>query len=100
MESYALVKYDEVHMIPTQRCPAGAGPLNVDGRCILGGTLMPSGLRGDSLPSTGYPSVGCVAFPVFVQNQVPYSVNGNVAGDNYNVLASLNQGTRLLRSPY
>jgi len=99
MESSALVTSDEQHMTPVGQCPVGGGPMNVDGRCVLGGTLMPSGLRGDLLPSMGYPSVGCVAFPVFVQDMVPYT-NGTIAGSNYEVLSTLKEGTRLLRNPF
>jgi hypothetical protein len=91
MESSALVTSDKQHMTPMGQCPKGGGPMNVDGRCILGGTLMPSGNR-------GYPGVGCVASPVFVQGMVPYT-NGTIAGSNYQVLATMKDGTRLLRNP-
>lgn len=73
--------------------------MNVDGRCIMGGILMPAGLRGDLLPSTGYPSVGCVAYPVYLQDMVPYT-NGIITGSNYEYLATLKEGTKLLRNPY
>lgn len=100
MESFALLTADEQHMTPVGTCPPNGGPMNVDGRCILGGILMPAGLRGDLLPSTGYPSVGCVAYPVYVQEMVPYT-NGTIAGSNYEYLSTIKQGsTKLLRNPF
>lgn len=100
MESFALVTADEQHMTPVGQCPKSGGPMNVDGRCILGGIAMPAGLRGDLLPSVGYPSVGCVAFPVFVQDMVPYT-NGTIAGSNYEYLSTVKEGvTKLLRNPF
>jgi hypothetical protein len=99
MESSALVFSDDQHRTPVRTCPPGAGPINVDGRCILGGVLLAAGLRGQSLPSMGFPAVGCSAFPVYTQDMVPYT-NGTVAGDNYTLLSSLKEGTKLLRMPF
>jgi hypothetical protein len=87
MESAALIG-DTQFMVPRETCSITSGPLNVDGKCILGGRLMSSGLRGGSLPSMGYPSVGCGAYPVYIQTMVPYS-NGTVAGSDYKVLSLL-----------
>jgi hypothetical protein len=99
MDSAALVTYDEQHTVPLGTCNGPTqGPMNPDGRCILGGVLMGAGLRGDSIPSVGYPSVGCMAYPVFAQEMVPYT-NGVIAGDNYQRLATLKQGTKLLGQP-
>ena len=99
MDSAALIKYEEQHTVPLGTCNGSTqGPMNPDGRCILGGTLMGAGLRGDSMPSLGFPSVGCMAYPVFTQDMVPYT-NGTIAGDNYERLANLKQGTRLLGQP-
>jgi hypothetical protein len=73
-------------MIPHGECQQGC--LNVDGRCILGGDLAPAGLRGNKVPSTGYPSPGCYAYPVFLRTSVPYVPNAAVAGSN---LQNLNE---------
>ncbi len=99
MESAALLTSAEQHMTPDGACAAAAGPMNVDGRCILGGLEMAAGLRGDRLPSMGYPGVGCVAYPVFVQDMVPYT-NGTIAGSDYERLATTKIYTKLLRSPF
>lgn len=99
MESVSLLTYDDQHLTPMGSCKAKQGVMNVDGKCVLGGYMMPSGLRGDKLPGMGFPSVGCVAYPVFVQDMVPYT-SGMVAGSDYEFLASMKEGTKLLKDPY
>jgi hypothetical protein len=99
MFSADLVTRDEQHTIPLGSCNAQTqGPMNPDGRCILGGIPMVSGLRGDSMTSVGYPTIGCAAYSVFAQDMVPYT-NGVIVGDNYQRLATLKQGTKLLGQP-
>ncbi len=81
-------------LLPTA-CTADTGPANVDGRCIMGGTYMPAGRRGYSVPSTGLVHTDrCVAFPVYLATNVPYT-NGRVAGSNYTDLANIYTYTRL-----
>jgi hypothetical protein len=98
MYSADLVTRDEQHTIPLGSCNAQTqGPMNPDGRCILGGIPMVSGLRGDLMPSEGYHSFGA-AYSVFAQDMVPYT-NGVIVGNNYQRLATLKQGTKLLGQP-
>lgn len=59
---------------------------------------MGAGLRGNLIPSVGYPSVGCMAYPVYTQDMVPYT-GGTVAGDSYQRLSKLKEGTKLLGQP-
>ena len=81
-------------LLPTA-CTPSTGPANVDGRCIMGGLQMPAGRRGYYVPSMGLaPSERCVAFPVYLMNNVPYT-NGRVAGTNYTDLANIYTYTRL-----
>ena len=81
-------------LLPTQ-CTAATGPANVDGRCIMGGTQMPAGRRGYSIPSMGLQSSDrCVAFPIYLATNVPYT-NGRVAGSNYADLANIYTYTHL-----
>ena len=81
-------------LLPTA-CTPDTGPANVDGRCIMGGQVMPAGQRGFYVPSQGLQDTNrCVAFPVYLMNNVPYT-NGRVAGNNYSALANIYTYTRL-----
>jgi hypothetical protein len=73
----------------------------VDGRCIMGGTLHSAGMRGNRVASMDFPSVGCVAYPVYTLDMVPYVTNGKIAGSDFNLLATTKENsTRLLRNPF
>ena len=81
-------------LLPT-KCDASTGPANVDGQCILGGTMLPTGTRGYYVPTVGLAqSDRCVAFPVYLMNNVPYTT-GRVAGNDYARLADIYTYTRL-----
>jgi hypothetical protein len=81
-------------LLPTS-CTPSTGPANVDGRCIMGGTRMPAGRRGYSIPSLGLETPGsCVAFPIYLATNVPYT-SGRVAGSNYSDLANIYTYTHL-----
>ena len=99
MESAFLVTTDERQSIPRSICNAKRGPPNVDGECILGGEKMPAGLRGWAIPSAGYKSDGCVAFPVFIQDMVPYT-SGKVVGSNYEKLKGLGRMDQAINAPF
>lgn len=81
-------------LLPTSCTPA-TGPANVDGRCIMGGTVVASGRRGHEAlgAATRSPEV-CSAFPVYLRNNVPYT-RGQVAGNHYSALANIYTYTRL-----
>ena len=66
----------------------------------MGGTLQSAGMRGNKTASMDYPSVGCVAFPVYTLDMVPYVTNGKIAGSDFNLLSSTKEYTRLLRNPF
>lgn len=81
-------------LLPTA-CTPDTGPANVDGQCIMGGVTMPSGPRGFYVPSQGLQTTSqCVAFPVYLMNNVPYT-NGRVTGNNYANLANIYTYTHL-----
>lgn len=81
-------------LIPTSCTPA-TGPGNVDGRCIMGGTVLPSGPRGqEALARPEHRPELCSAYPVYLRNNVPYT-RGKVAGNNYTALANVYTYTRL-----
>lgn len=81
-------------LLPTQ-CTPESGPANVDGRCIMGGRLVPAGRRGYYVPPTTLNTTDrCAAFPVYLMNNVPYT-NGRVVGSNYTALADTYTYTRL-----
>ena len=81
-------------LIPT-KCTAATGPANVDGRCIMGGALMPDSTRGYNIPSIGLAQTNrCVAFPAYLISNVPYT-NGSVAGREYSRLSNLYTYTKL-----
>lgn len=96
MESAALVTFaDQAYIPDSDRCPSRLGVRNVDGRCIMGGEKMPAGLRGDKIPSLGYPSVGCSAYPVYMRPTVPYVANGVVTGSDLDRLNNVYYYTQL-----
>ena len=81
-------------LLPTN-CTPSTGPANVDGKCIMGGTSMPLSTRGGSIYGNEWTkSPRCVAYPVYVMNNVPYT-RGRVAGNNYDRLANIYTYTRL-----
>ena len=81
-------------LLPTSCTPA-SGPPNVDGRCIMGGTVLPSGPRGqEALARPAHAPELCSAYPVYLRNNVPYT-RGQVAGNNYTALANVYSFTRL-----
>ena len=81
-------------LLPTSCTPA-TGPANVDGRCIMGGTLLAGGRRGhEALSADARSPGGCAAFPVYLRSNVPYT-RGHVAGNHYSALANLYTYTRL-----
>ena len=72
-------------LLPTS-CAAPTGPSNVDGRCIMEGSRLPSSSRGGNSLTPSDHGQGTkrrrVAYPVYVLNNAPYT-SGNVAGSNY-----------------
>ena len=78
--------------VPATSCDGNTeGSSNVDGRCIKGGQLVPSGsASGWDLPDFGAPGGRCAAFPVYQVTHVPYT-NGPVVGRNYADLLKLSQ---------
>jgi hypothetical protein len=82
MTSYG---FEQTSIIPDTACKAGEGNCNIDGRCILGGRVLSSGLRGNSVASLSDSNLGCVAYPVYLKTDVPYSI-GYVVGSNFGSL--------------
>lgn len=79
-------------LLPTN-CTPQTGPANVDGQCIMGGKRLPVGRHGDRA-SSGNPTDLCSAYPVYVMNNVPYTI-GRVAGSDYSALANIYTYTKL-----
>jgi hypothetical protein len=101
MESAALVRPSYNMEIPrSKKCSYDEGCLNVDGLCKMGGSLMPAGLRGNKIPSTGYSNGGCSAYPVYYINSVPYVSNNAVAGSDLKKLNNLYRNTTLNEDVY
>ena len=71
---------------------------NVDGKCVLGGTMvpLPGEAKGWGLPAFGGAGQ-CAAFPLFVAQGVPYT-NGDVVSKSYKELARLSSYTTLRRA--
>jgi len=67
-------------------CTATNGPANIDGRCIMGGVRSYDHNRGGEGQ--------CVAFPIYVLTNVPYT-NGQISGSDYNKLSRLYNYTKL-----
>jgi hypothetical protein len=84
---------------PSQ-CPVEQGVRNPDGRCIQGGDLMAAGTSGYMIPSTGYRSPSCVAFPVYMRRNVPYVPNAVAVGTDLNRLNNIYYYTRLNEDMY
>ena len=97
MESYALVQLSDLANIPYQACTKGH--LNMDGKCVQGGYLVPKNDSGPYLPEFGKQyAKQCVAYPVYMKDYVPYQ-QGGISGNNDKEMATLNFQTKLLR-PY
>ena len=71
------------------------GRMNVDNKCIKGGRLLNSGLSGNHLAQFSGSSLGCAAFPIYLQKDVPYS--GYAVGSKYAILESVRDE---MKKPY
>ena len=54
--------------------PDDEGVPNVDGKCILGGSLMSNTMRGVDIAPLSNASSGCVATPLYIKRDVPYTI--------------------------
>lgn len=54
--------------------PDEEGVPNVDGQCVLGGRLLSNTTRGGDIAPLSEASSGCVAMPLYIKRDVPYTI--------------------------